>query len=84
MENNDWRLQGQEEYLQDKVLYYKKYHKHSKEWDHEHCDFCGAKISEYSDDLHEGYCTENEEYWICEECYNDFKEMFNWKIDEKK
>ncbi len=80
---NDWRLQGQETYLRDKTLYHKKYVKFSDEWEHEHCEFCGEKISEYDGDLNEGYCTEDEKYWICKECYNDFKETFNWKLVNK-
>ena len=80
---NDWRLQRQETYLRDKTLYHKKCVKFSDEWEHEHCEFCGEKISEYDGDLNEGYCTKDEKYWICEECYNDFKEMFNWKLVNK-
>lgn len=77
IEKDDWRLQGQEEYLKDKILIYKKYIRFSEKWDHEHCEFCNDKISEYEGDLHEGYCTEDERYWICCECYNDFKKIFN-------
>ena len=25
------------------------------------------------------YCTEDMKHWICEECFNDFKEQFNWQ-----
>ena len=31
IEKNDWRLQGQEKYLKDKILYHKKYTKYSEE-----------------------------------------------------
>ena len=82
IEKNDWRLQGQEEYLKGETLYYKKYTKYSDEWEHEHCEFCGDKISEYDGDLHEGYCTKDEKCWICEKCFNDFKKMFDWKVEK--
>lgn len=80
IEENDWRLQGQEEYLKGKKLYYKKYKKYSERWEHEHCEFCSEKISEYKGDLNYAYCTKDEKYWICEECFNDFKELFKWKV----
>lgn len=83
IENNDWRLQGQEKYLKNIDIYFKRYVKYSDRWDHEHCEFCGDKISEYEGDLHEAYCTEDEKFWICNDCYKDFKEMFNWKVNKQ-
>ena len=52
---NDWRRQGQEKYLMGVKLIYHKYHISRLEWDHDHCEFCFAKISESESDLHEGY-----------------------------
>ena len=83
LENNDWRLTCQEDYLMNaalkRVTHYKK---HSEKWDHEHCDFCWAKFMEgdYADVLHEGYCTLDEKHWICEQCFQDFKDMFKFTI----
>ena len=74
----DWRLNGQEDYLMYAKLAKQKF-KFQGGYDHVHCDFCWAKISEYEGDLEEGYCTESEEHWVCEECYNDFKNRFCWK-----
>lgn len=83
IDNNDWRLiKGQIEYLKDKRLIYCKYLKKSNEWEHDHCEFCNSKFSEYKNDLHYGYCTEDKYHWICEKCFEDFKEMFNWKVDK--
>ncbi len=82
----DWRLRGQENYLMGKKLYFIRFQKHSEEWNHEHCDFCWAKFSDFEGDLHEGYCTgpdnKGSEYWICPECYNDFKDRFGWKLSK--
>ena len=82
---NDWRLQGQEKYLTGRELILKKYTPLSKVWEHEHCEFCSEKISEYDGDLHEGYVTADTlRTWICPECYEDFKDMFSWKIVQQE
>lgn len=80
LEKNDWRLTFQEQYLKNAELQKNKYVKFSETWDHDHCAFCWDKFSECEGDIHIGYCTLDKKYWICEECYNDFKEMFNFKI----
>jgi len=81
LEKNDWRLQGQEKYLTNRKLMRIPYFRWSKTWDHDHCDFCFATFSEYDGDLHEGYVTaDNKRTWICPECFEDFKEMFQWEL----
>ena len=42
--NGDWRLQGQEEFLQGVQLYWRHYARYSENWDHDHCEFCGVKF----------------------------------------
>jgi hypothetical protein len=79
---SDWRLQGQEEYLTSVVLVKKRYRKYREDWDHDHCEFCWQKFSESPGDLHEGYATEDEYRWICETCYQDFREQFRWTVKE--
>ena len=81
IEANDWRLQGQEKYLLGVRLVWKKYSRYSQDWDHDHCEFCWAKFmqEEGPDILHEGYATEDNYRWVCQKCYNDFKEMFKWQ-----
>src|SRR5262249_37184350 len=37
---DDWRLHGQERYLEGAVLHRARYHKPDGEWDHDHCEFC--------------------------------------------
>jgi hypothetical protein len=80
-EEDDWRLQGQEEYLKGIRLFRKKYTRHSESWDHDHCEFCWAKFSEedYAEALHEGYATEDDYRWVCEQCFEDFKDLFDWR-----
>lgn len=85
-EENDWRLQGQEKYLKGISLQWKKYAKHSENWDHEHCEFCHDKFMEedYPDVLHEGYTNEDSSRWICEQCFEDFKDLFDWEVMQAK
>lgn len=44
---------------------------------HAHCEFCWEKA--LTDKPGTFYCTEDMYYWICEECFRDFKEKFHWK-----
>jgi len=79
---DDWRLRGQDQYLAGAVLFWQRYTPFSKKWDHDHCAFCFRRFSTLDNDLHEGYATAGNVYWICEECYEDFKEMFKWTRSE--
>ena len=74
MNKDDWRLMGQEKYLKSKQLYFTNYKKVD---DHDHCEFCSIK---FFSEIQEGYCTEDYYHWICTECYNDFKDLFEFKL----
>ena len=39
-----------------------------------------AKFGFADGDLHLGYSTKDNGIWICEQCFYDFKEKFNWKV----
>lgn len=86
-EGKDWRIIGNEEFFKDVTLIHQKYRRYklNPEWDHDHCSFCRAKfmVEDYPDVLHQGYATENDYYWVCENCFIDFKEMFNWTVIER-
>lgn len=73
----DWRFTDQDQYLMDVRLKFCQFSKEVR--DHDHCEFCGAKFSEEPGDLHAGYCTADEYYWICRICYEDFKDLFGWE-----
>ncbi len=81
---DDWRLNGQEEILMNAKLIAAFYVKH----DHDHCVFCWQKfMPEYErafrlnvDFVSRGYVTLDGCRWICEKCFDDFKEAFNWEI----
>ncbi len=77
----DWRNNGQDRYLNKAVLYRRKYKAPSKSWQHDHCAFCWARFSvDFPGDLHEGYATGDNYWWICDECYADLKDIFKWTV----
>ena len=45
---------------------------------HEHCSFCWEKALTYEPATF--YCTEDMHDWICEKCFQDFKEQFCWQV----
>ena len=47
------------------------------------CEFCWEKFSDFDGMLHEGYTTEDNYYWICPDCFNDYKIMFEWTVIEE-
>ena len=82
IEPTDWRLQDQMDYLKNQIFHYKKYSDRITKTDHDHCEFCGSKFSDKShDDLREGYCTLDDYRWLCETCFFDFKEMFQFTCE---
>ena len=82
-DKDDWRFTGQDKYLMNEKLKYTHYVRYSESWDHDHCEFCWDKFSEYEGTLHEGYCTLDNYHWICEKCFHDFKNMFKWEVVEE-
>lgn len=84
----DWRLsQGDFDYIKNHV-FKKQYFKSNKNNDHDHCNFCWKKITDLEiDEEHDtfGYVTLNahgQEEWVCEKCFNDFKDRFNFKVED--
>ncbi len=79
---DDWRLTRQKEYLRGAVLRWSKWTPRNPENDHDHCEFCWAKFME--DDLPEilrfGYTTTDRYRWICQQCFEDFKDRFEWEV----
>lgn len=73
---NDWRYHGQDNYLLNKELIRATFGQ--SDGDHRHCEFCWQKFSLNSDDLQNGYCTKDRYHWVCEDCFNDFDNIFKW------
>lgn len=77
---DDWRRQGQEKFLFGTTLIHQKYVPYSERWEHDHCSFCYRKLSVAGGDVDTGYCTTDQYYWICEECFADFRHEFQWTV----
>lgn len=85
VELNDWRLQGQEGYLMGATLFYKDYVDRKTKTGHDHCEFCFTKFSDnYPDTLQAGYTTADDYRWICPPCFEDLKDMFQFKTGSNK
>jgi predicted kinase len=84
-EANDWRLTNQLSYLKGVTLIRESYSAPNNQWDHDHCVFCWIKLMEqgHSGTLSSGYTTEDRRHWICENCYDDFKDLFEWSVLNK-
>ena len=84
VDEDDWRLQGQERYLKGVELLRRTYRRYPKNpgWDHDHCSFCRAEfaVEDRPDVMHEGYCTLDEYRWICGPCFADFQALFEWRV----
>ena len=79
-QENDSRLLPSHECLQGLTLVHQLWKPANPKNDHDHCEFCWNKFSYYADCLHTGYSTEDRESWICEVCFEDFKERFQWRV----
>lgn len=86
VDDSDWRLRGQERYLQGVTLVRRRYRAYAKNpsWGHDHCAFCWAKfmVEDCADVVHEGYATTDDYWWICQICFDDFKQRFSWSLAE--
>ena len=83
-EETDWRLGSQENYLKGVALVHRRCRRNPRDatWDHDHCEFCWAKftVEDCPDVLHRGYATTDDYHWICEKCFDDFKDLFKWTV----
>jgi hypothetical protein len=81
MGGSDWRLHGQEKYLRGKAFVRRIWRETRSGWDHDHCEFCTRKFSDerIPDALHEGWTTRDNYHWICDQCFQDFRQLFAFK-----
>lgn len=79
MMQDDPRLLPRHEQLADVTLVHQPWKPANPQNDHDHCEFCWNKFANYDGCLHHGYSTEDREYWICEDCFMDFKDRFHWR-----
>ena len=78
---NDWRIHGQWHLLYV-VLHFTTYRTRSPDWDHDHCEFCWGKFTETPcpDTLQAGYANFDNFYWVCQQCFDDFKDQFKFSL----
>ncbi len=83
VDDSDWRLQGQESYLQGAALRRRPYSPSRPGWDHDHCEFCSVKFMDANlpDVVREGYVTSDGYRWICDTCFEDFRARFGWSLE---
>jgi hypothetical protein len=81
----DWRLQDQDRYLSGVRLRWANWWPYRPDWDHDHCAFCWAEISDQPLDDHTEYdaawVTDDDYHWICPGCFEDFRERFKWVVE---
>ena len=83
IEKDDWRLQGhQANYLHGELLRFGVYRPHKPGWTHDKCEFCWKAfgLARRGCSASEGFYTEDRR-WICEPCYEDFKVLFDWRLE---
>ena len=85
-EVNDWRLMNQEQFLQGATLHWSRWIRPRPDWDHDHCAFCWTTFMEQGQagTLQYGCSTPDGYYWVCEQCFQDFRVMFRWHLEEEK
>jgi hypothetical protein len=78
----DWRLPEKKRYLESAVLYWRPYAGETQ-FDHAHCAFCFQRFMDidHPEYKREGYTTEDEHDWICDVCFQDFKDDFRWIVE---
>ncbi len=72
----------QEKYLKGITLRWRKYAKFRDDWERDHCEFCGSKFMENPgpEIQTEGYTPPDTYRWIYKTCFEDFKDMFEWRV----
>lgn len=83
---NDWRLRGQDSYLQNCKFKLSAFKSMPGKSMHAHCEFCWHKFMEHPEGVKDcsnvGFCSLDGKYWICKEYYKDFQALFNLETIE--
>ena len=81
---DDRRIMGQEGYLKNKRLQHRKFNRLLYFEDFGQCGFCYDDFRENTSGPPMAYYEPITKHWICECCYNDFKDHFEWNVEEVK
>jgi hypothetical protein len=72
--------------LKGVYLHRRPYFQWALNWDHDHCEFCRIAFVVKGDasaeppNVTEGWTTDDESDWICNTCFDKYRERFNWKV----
>lgn len=83
-DHDDWRLtMGSREHLVGLALAHVRWEATRPGWDHDHCELCWHKIwdgARGTDESVVGWASEDDDRWICETCFSDFRGRFEWVV----
>ena len=79
---DDWRIMGQEGYLLNQKLQYRRFDRAICVEDYVQCEFCQAIFDEDKSNPSMAYFSPVEKVWVCKTCFHDFCMHFNWDVDE--
>ncbi len=82
VDKEDWRIMGQEGYLKKRTVFHKKFNVLTTPIGYRQCEFCYSIFSDEPGKLKHGYHEPISDSWICEDCFQDFKDMFQWTVEE--
>ena len=80
----DWRIMGQEGYLMGKTLQHRRFQQALSVDDFTQCEFCWACFDEDGNNSSMAYFEPINKVWICEKCFHDFLNYFNWSVETEK
>ena len=72
-------------FVRGAVLYARNYQRICETGDHDHCVSCWDKFMEEDlpDVLHCGFATQDERHWVCQECFEKFKDAMERKLGQE-
>lgn len=77
---NIWCVEEADNNMRNHVLLKVKFSDRLTETEHEYCEFCMARFGNVNKDFKEGYRTQNYYYWVCEDCFDEYKEEYHWTV----
>jgi hypothetical protein len=82
--DNDWRVTNQSNYLTGSRFRWAVWWPYREGWDHDHCEFCFAEISDRLIDGHTevnvAWVTLDDYRWVCPKCFEHFRHRFRWTV----
>ena len=82
---SDPRLTNQENYLKGVTLVWREYLPSNPKNDHDHCAFCWVTFMRDNNSVPDaqtsGYSTTDRYHWVCKGCFEDFRDLFQWKVE---